>query len=349
MISKRRLPVRYLPAGKRRKYYVPDFVRGVVRNARGSPSGGFRQFLRFHGLQDQEAVEGFHKLHRRFAGLLNKYGILYEDRVYKTYLHCMKKAYRSPIGWSEAAYRNVLQPLDIPVWENGPWFRLIVLLRGSYLDVLRRIRESKTSAESREAATSGMTSTRTQLGLELKDTTLPTGEIVVHHRGVNVVRLDTGYYVHRGVVYNKRPKPRGFFRMFALSEDVKDYQLEHRVDQSGFQLGFFELLTAMARARELKETHPEFDNQWCFAPWVERISDRPPVFIRDPKGRDQFFEPIEPKVTNGQNGQVILVCDEIRPVSPFRNLYTLRVKEGFKTIEVVSNSLGRSVPKPRAP
>jgi len=114
------------PYRRRGKYFIPDFVRGKVKNG----PRNFRGFIRHHGISDTMMTKGFGRVHRTLAGLLNKKCLLFESDIsYKTYLHCMKRAYKLPLSqtWEFIDFVRDRIPYE---HQNSPWHRLCIFLLG---------------------------------------------------------------------------------------------------------------------------------------------------------------------------------------------------------------------------
>jgi len=114
------------PYRRRGRYFIPDFVRGKVKNG----PRNFRGFIRHHGVSDTVMTKGFGRVHRTLAGLLNKKCLLFEsDTSYKTYLHCMKRAYKLPLSltWE---FIDFVRNKVLYEHQNSPWHRLCLFLLG---------------------------------------------------------------------------------------------------------------------------------------------------------------------------------------------------------------------------
>jgi hypothetical protein len=118
---------RPLLSEKRRRYFVPYFVRGKVKGYRG-PSG-FLTFLKTYGFVGDVAcdIKYAKKFHRMISGRLNKVKRLFEPETFKSYKHCMRKALKTKdFGNPENLLSYLRGKSAVP--KYSPWFRLSVRL-----------------------------------------------------------------------------------------------------------------------------------------------------------------------------------------------------------------------------
>jgi len=110
-----------LPGGKTAKYFIPHFVRGKVKGLRrGHP---FEKFLKHWGVKNVSNVADVRIVHRTLTGYLNKYKLLFEEPIFKTYLHCMKKAYHHDLSetFKMIDFVKTFKAFD---HRHSPWHRL---------------------------------------------------------------------------------------------------------------------------------------------------------------------------------------------------------------------------------
>jgi len=269
-------------AGKGRKYFVPYFVRGEVQRSHplrglGGPFGGFSAFLRHHGLNPDARDKGFRVLHRRLSGYLNKLGILYEEPVYKTYLHCMKKSYRSVDYWLLDWLKTGQMPTASI--QQSSWKRLQILLSEKYLP---KIVPSWLVLEKKQRMDRDG-----PLDHSLPKP-FPSGEFYAPE----IVKLPEGDAIYRGIYYGGPVKAGGFLlqQRIPFEKDPTLYQRREDLDRGADALA--ELASMFARPSSKKMTG--------FGSSVSSGNENPnrignSIAVRDSKGIDHIYDLIDPQ------------------------------------------------------
>jgi len=149
------------------------------------------------------------------TGFLNKHSILFEEKVFKTYLHCMKKAYKLE---PDTKFRSwLLNDGEAAVSPYSPWFRLVIQLTIGHYDLLTSIWEKKKDArakvqalleESRDRALEGRSA--------LTESTVISNCTVRHRRGVVIREFPEGIARLRGAYYGGPVRPGGLVRGSAI-------------------------------------------------------------------------------------------------------------------------------------
>jgi hypothetical protein len=252
-----------------RKYYVPYFVRGIVKVRKSS---GFSAFLHHHGLSETLVVSGFQKAHRALSGLLNKKSLLFQKDVFRTYLHCMKRAYKLPLSETEK-FRNLLVRNQRFEHRVNPWHRLILLLEGKAVfpgpdDIVIERKE-----------TVGHTSVRNPL---LIRSALSNGRLVFHPEDVELLERDGNLYQFAYSYYGGPVKPGGvFFRQqVPYSQDPSLYHRDEDIQKGADDL--------MGLAALLRRNHPVKSYGGSVSgPTGFKLNS---IAVRDRNGQDQIYD-----------------------------------------------------------
>jgi hypothetical protein len=208
--------------------------------------------------------------------MLNKHKLLYEDeRVYKTYLHCMKKAYRQkPDYWLLDFIRTGQQSLL--TMKYSPWYRLFKLLSEQFSDRLVPIWIK--SAETRE---------------RMKGKPLPPSSImpkVLPSRdpyASTVYSLPEGLATYRGPYYGGPVKAGGilFRQQIPFEKEPVLYQRREDMDRGAAALS--ELASLLRQAQPAK-VGSSLGSTAQRVNWGNRVGDS--IAVRDPEGRDHIFD-----------------------------------------------------------
>jgi len=187
----------------------------------GSRLKGGSHFLRHLGLKAWG--EGFLSAHRALSGYLNKHCLLFGDNgVYKTYLHCMKKAALNHVSDMRDMLHH-LQGRQPPPRSDGPLGRLMKLLIN--LPGYARVIESST--EKVKTVENEMKFKRFQLdpmSAEHMIETVVNGCTISHHRTIrpgSFLIRDGKLLTYSYPYYGGPLKGGGVFRRFQTPFTVK--------------------------------------------------------------------------------------------------------------------------------
>jgi len=188
-----------------RHYRVPDFVRGRIKGSRKNHR--FDGFLRHHGLDETKVTEGFRTLHRRVSGRLNKATLLFEKDVFKTYLHCMKKAYKAPLSETEKLV-ELLRCNKKFNHQNSPWHRLVALLESRAIlpslndIVVKPMKKPEYVPKGDSTAIEVLTDGKwLPTGITWTRSVTSTGTLVFHASDEKLLEKDGNLYSYRGPYY----------------------------------------------------------------------------------------------------------------------------------------------------
>jgi len=115
-------------SGGRKRYFIPNFVQGKnpsTSHKRGSRKT-FEKFVRSYGYVGDIVVDVQYamKWHSRLSGILNKHKLLFQENVFRGYLHCMRKALKRQDFGNPSEFLDFLNGKVSCLSRYSPWLRL---------------------------------------------------------------------------------------------------------------------------------------------------------------------------------------------------------------------------------